>query len=171
LEEIPEYVELQNRYSALEASYNELKTAHDSISENHNTLTANYAALEVNYNELQSNYSVLTQEKESLEQRLEPLAQFKKDYDKKEKQNMIDSFYMLSNEDKKDVIENIDNYSLEEIESKLSVICVRNRVSFSVETPNNAKPAVSYGFNGDLEDDEAVPAWVKAALGVAKTLN
>jgi hypothetical protein len=77
---------------------------------------------------------------------------------------------MLSDEDKKDVIENIDNYSLEEIESKLSVICVRNKVSFSVDT-QETKPAISYSFEGDVSEDAGVPAWVRAALGVAKTLK
>jgi hypothetical protein len=97
------------------------------------------------------------------------LAQFKKDCDKKEKKAMIDSFYMLSEEDKKDVLENIDNYSLDDIEAKLSVMCVRKKVSFSVEP--ETKP-VSYSFNTSTEaDDEATPAWVKAAFRVAKTLN
>ena len=40
---------------------------------------------------------------------------------------------MLSDEDKKDVIDNIDTYSLDEIEAKLSIICVRNKVSFNLE--------------------------------------
>ena len=67
------------------------------------------------------------------------------------------------------VLENIDNYSLEDIEAKLSVMCVRKKVSFSVEP--ETKP-VSYSFNASSEaDDDATPAWVKAALRVAKTLN
>jgi len=46
---------------------------------------------------------------------------------------MIKSFYVLSDADKKDVVDNIDQYSLDEIESKLSVICVRNKVNFGLE--------------------------------------
>ena len=34
---------------------------------------------------------------------------------------------------KKDVIENKAKYSLDDIEAKLSVICVRKRVSFDLE--------------------------------------
>ena len=37
----------------------------------------------------------------------------------KEKESMINSFYMLSDEDKKDVVENIDKYSIDDIEAKL----------------------------------------------------
>ena len=99
-----------------------------------------------------------------------PLAQFKKDYDKKEKQNMIDKFYMLDDEDKKDVIDNIDTYSIDEIESKLSVICVRKKVSFETE-PEVKKEPTTYSFNADIDDDETTPAWVKAALQVAKKMN
>jgi hypothetical protein len=50
---------------------------------------------------------------------------------------MINSFSMLSDEDKKDVVDNIDNYSLDDIEAKLSVICVRNRVIFTADEKEN----------------------------------
>lgn len=149
LEEVAEYVELQSRYAALESA--------------HTTLQTSFSALETNFN-------VLKLENENLLKEIEPLAQFKKDCDKKEKKAMIDRFYMLSEDDKKDVLENIDNYSLDDIEARLSVICVRKKVSFSVEPEQNP---VSYSFNtsGDSSDDESTPAWVKAALRVAKTLN
>jgi len=39
---------------------------------------------------------------------------------------------MLSDEQKKDCVDNIDTYSFDEIEAKLSVICVRNKVSFDL---------------------------------------
>ena len=149
MEEVAEYVELQSRYAALESA--------------HTTLQTSFSALETNFNALKL-------ENENLLKEIEPLAQFKKDCDKKEKKAMIDRFYMLSEDDKKDVLENIDNYSLDDIEARLSVICVRKKVSFSVEPEQNP---VSYSFNtsGDSSDDESTPAWVKAALRVAKTLN
>ena len=84
---------------------------------------------------------------------------------------MIDSFYMLSDEDKQDVLENIDKYSLDEIEAKLSVICVRNKVSFNLDEENKDEtvPAV---FSLDADevsgDDSVTPAWVKAVQNVAK---
>ena len=56
---------------------------------------------------------------------------------KEKKQAMIDSFYMLSDEDKADVIANIDTYSVDDIEAKLSIICVRNKVSFNLDDDNN----------------------------------
>ena len=97
LEEIPEYVELQSKYSELETNYGALKATNEQLTEQVDTLTA-----------------------------------FKLEADRKEKQALIDSFYMLSDEDKKDVQEHIDEYSLTDIENKLSVTCVRNKVSFEI---------------------------------------
>lgn len=86
---------------------------------------------------------------------------------------MINSFYMLSNEDKKDVIENIDTYSLNDIEAKLSIICVRNKVSFDLDENNkNHQDPTTYNLNGDNNDDDAdTPAWIKAVLETAKNKN
>ena len=56
---------------------------------------------------------------------------------------------MLSDEDKKDVIENIDKYSLDEIEAKLSVICFHNKVSFKNEDEENIEGQVTYTLNGN----------------------
>jgi len=82
---------------------------------------------------------------------------------------MIANFYMLSDEDKKDVIENIDTYSLDDIEAKLSVICVRNKVSFATEDDNKDKAPTTFSLNDT--DDSTTPAWVKAARNVAANMN
>ena len=82
---------------------------------------------------------------------------------------MIEKFYMLSDEDKKDVVENIDKYSVEDIEAKLSVICVRNKVSFDLDEDTNTQ-STTYSLNSDMID-EAIPAWLKAVRNVAKTMN
>ena len=76
---------------------------------------------------------------------------------------------MLSDEDKKDVVANIDTYSLEDIESKLSVICVRNKVSFALEEENKKEEGFTFSLNGGQEPD-AIPAWVKAVKETAKSL-
>ena len=85
---------------------------------------------------------------------------------------MIASFYMLSDEDKKDVNDNIDSYSLEDIEAKLSIICVRNRVSFNLEAEEaeDKDPTIYNVNNGELSDDD-VPAWVKAVRSTAKSMQ
>ena len=129
-----------------------------------------YVELQNNYAELEATVSALTAEKEQLESQVTELLAFKATVDKKEKQNMIDSFYMLSDEDKKEVIENIDTYSLEDIEAKLSIICVRNRVNFNLDDDNQTNEPTTYSLNDGGETDY-VPAWVKAVQSVAKDIK
>ena len=130
-----------------------------------------YVDLSQKYSELESRYNTLVSEKESLESQLEPLKQFKLQTERVQKQDMIkNTFYMLSDEDKKDVVDHIDEYSLEEIEAKLSVICVRNKVSFAALDDDNQTDPTVYNLGGNLYQDESTPAWVKAVLEKAKTL-
>ena len=148
LEEIQEYVELNNRYSEL---------------------TNNYNTLNENYTTLSNDYSVAKERITNLETQIQELTSFKKGIEKAEKQKMIDSFYMLSDEDKKDVIENIDTYSLDDIEAKLSIICVRNKVSFNLDDNNKNKGTdVTLNLNGAGDDN--TPAWVKAIRAVAQEM-
>lgn len=135
LDEIPEYVELCNKFSALEATYEQIVAELNGANEE-----------------------------------LTGLRDFKASIEKKEKEALVDQFYMLSDEDKADVRNNIDTYSLEDIEAKLSVICVRNRVSFSLEEEASQEPT-TYNLDPVMGEDAGVPAWVKAAMAVAKDMN
>ena len=141
LDEIPEYVELTQKFAALEIQYN-------SLVEEKETLTATI---------------------ESKDQLIAELTKFKMETERKDKQAMIDSFYMLNDEDKADVIANIDTYSLDDIEAKLSVICVRNKVSFSDDKESSPQP-LTYNVDNTTTDD-SIPAWVKATLELQKTMN
>lgn len=129
-----------------------------------------YNELQTKFSELESKYNALISEKEELENKIQSLSQFKAQIEKKEKEAMIESFYMLSEEDKKEVVENIDKYSLDDIEAKLSIICVRNKVNFNLdEEKDSKKGSLTYNLNGN--EDENMPAWVKRAMSVAKTLK
>lgn len=78
---------------------------------------------------------------------------------------------MLSDVDKAEVITNIDKYSVDEIEAKLAVICVRNKVSFTQEEPINTNTSsVTFNLNTNVSDNDDVPAWIKAVRDVQKTL-
>ena len=130
-----------------------------------------YTELKAQYDDLMAKFSALETEHETLKSEVEPLKAFKLEAEKKDKQAMIDQFYMLSDEDKADVIANIDTYSVDDIEAKLSIICVRNKVSFDLdENKNGGDPTVYNLNNGDSDDDAAVPAWVKSLRATAKTM-
>ena len=124
------------------------------------------------YIELKGKYEKLVADYSSLETEIVALREFKATVEKKDKEAMIASFYMLSDEDKKDVNDNIDSYSLEDIEAKLSIICVRNRVSFDLEAEEakDEDPTIYDVNNGELSDDD-VPAWVKAVRSTAKSMQ
>ena len=125
-------------------------------------LSNKYSALETDYANAQSTIT-------TLQSQLNELTTFKKGIEKAEKEKMIASFYMLSDEDKKDVIDNIDNYSLNDIEAKLSILCVRNKVSFNLDDDkNDGKDPMTFSLNGGMSDD--APAWVKALRSVASEM-
>lgn len=111
-----------------------------------------YSELETKYNDLSAKY--------------EDLVAFKKSVEKQQKEELIGGFYMLSDEDKKDVVAHIDEYSLDDIEAKLSVICVRKKVNFDLDdTSKNENKTEEENpvttFNLDNAGD-SVPAWIKA---------
>lgn len=130
--------------------------------EDYEQLQSNFDALNTKYSELETKYNKLTTQYNSL-------VEFKATKDREAKQAMIDSFYMLSDEEKKDVQDNIDTYSLEDIEAKLSVICVHNKLDLSEKKPAE-EPEVETAFSLAADDSDDIPAMV-ALLRQAKKEN
>ena len=121
-----------------------------------------YTVLEQEFNKLQASYTSLMEE-------VEELRTFKKKIEDKEKDELIERFYMLSDEDKKDVIEHKSEYSLEEIESKLALIGYRKGVNFNLDTSSeNEESTVEKDedpvttFDIKATEDSTVPEWVRA---------
>ena len=111
-------------------------------------LESQYAELETKYNELQVEYSALVEFKEKIEN--------------EKKDELINSFYMLSDEDKADVIAKKNEYSLEQIEEKLSVICVRKKVNFDLEEEKEEKETLTFSLDSVNEGVTTVPAYITA---------
>ena len=111
-------------------------------------------SLEQELTELQTKFAALQAENAEL------LA-FKQKVEEKEKDELIASFYMNSDEDKKDVMENKANYSLKEIKAELSIICVDKKVNFNLENASSVEEApVTFNLNSHQADN--LPAWLKA---------
>lgn len=119
---------------------------------------------------LQEKYSALETEFAALKEQYDALVEFKNNIDNEKKDELIQQFYMLSEEDKKDVIENKSAYSLEDIEAKLSVICVRKKVNFSVNDTNEKEDAAPITYNLN-ESTDSTPAWLKAVEATQNRLN
>ena len=125
-----------------------------------------YTALEEKYTALETEYNALNEE-------VIELREFKANIENQQKDALINEFYMLSDEDKKDVIENKAKYTLEEIESKLAVICFKKKVNFNLEKSDKNEDSTEetestvFTFNVDNKED-STPDWIKA---VESTMN
>ena len=122
--------------------------------------------------ELKASLEQAKSDYETLKAETDSLREFKLSIEKKEKEDMIAGFYMLNDEDKKDVVDNIDKYSLDEIEAKLSVICVRNKVSFSLDNETEEpKQGFTFNLNTAVENsNEEIPEWIKAVQETANEM-
>lgn len=166
-----EYNALNDKYSQVENDYN---AALGLIAE----LKHEKENLQSQFNELQTKYESLENVNTELNEKVASLSEFKVSVDREKKQQLIAKFYMLDDADKKDVIENIDNYALDDIEAKLCVACFRNHVNFDGlnddEQTNHASAAAPIVYNlGGNDDGEDLgdPDWVKAVRAKEKSLN
>ncbi len=118
------------------------------------------------YQLLEEELTALRSEYTALEEKYKELVEYKNQAEAKEKDELIATFYFLTDEEKAEVIAHKNEYSLEQIEEKLSVIAVRNKVDFSLGKDEEEKeniPAMTYNLNSDIDD--SVPAWIKCAQG------
>ena len=125
-----------------------------------------YVALCEELETLKNSYAAAEKTITDLNEELKTLKEFKAACDKKEKEAMIESFTMLTADQKKDVVDHIEEYSLDEIEAKLSVICVRNKVNFSLDEDNPSQETTYNLNNDDLRD--TTPDWIKAIQRAAE---
>jgi len=112
-----------------------------------------YELLEEELNDLKESYS-------TLKTQYQELVKFKNDIDNQKKDALIAEFYMLSDEDKADVISNKEKYTLDEIKAKLSVICFDKKINFSLNENNKEEEIITYSINNN--EDNGLPEWVRA---------
>lgn len=145
--------QLENTEDVPEENNDSESTEEEANKEENNELVEKFSALEHDFNELKANY-------ESLKSDYDVLVEFKRTVDNEKKDALIAEFYMLSDEDKKEVIENKENYSLDEIKAKLSVICFDKKISFSSKE-DEEESIVTYTLE-ETDKNSNLPDWVKA---------
>lgn len=122
---------------------------------------------------LEQQYNLLTSQYQELKEEYEKLLQFKLDIEDKQKDALISEFYMLSEEDKKDILEHKTEYSLEEIKAKLAVICYQKKVNFNSDTSdkidNKEKEKQDIVFTY-TDSESSLPDWVKAVKSVEENI-
>ena len=115
-----------------------------------------YELLEKELNTLKENYN-------ALQSQYQELVNFKNEIDNQKKDALIAEFYMLSDEDKADVISNKEKYTLDEIKAKLSVICFDKKINFTLNKEADNKKEediITYTLNDNANN--SLPDWVKA---------
>ena len=118
-----------------------------------------YSLLVIQYEELQKSFADLQAKAAEAEK---VLAQFKlkvNELENEKKDALIEEFYMLSEEDKKDVIDHKAEYSLDEIKSKLAVLCYDKKVSYAQANEEEAED-MTVNINTTYTAD--VPEWLQA---------
>ncbi len=121
------------------------------------------------YELMQEEYNLLQSENEALRQELAQLKAFKLEIEGQKKDALINKYFMLSDEEKADVIAHKNEYSYEEIESKLAVIYVQKNVDFSMINEENEETEDDPSTTFSLEDTvESVPAIVATLRKIHK---
>lgn len=126
------------------------------------------------YELLEQEYFALQEKYNTLESSYNELVTYKANIENEKKDALIASFFMLSDEDKKDVIEHKTEYSLDEIEAKLSVIGFRKGINFSLINEENSnvseqeEPVNTYSLEN--QESNTLPAWL-AAVQATKENN
>ena len=125
-----------------------------------------YSLLEAEYNELKNKYSLMESEYQAL-------VAFKNEVEDKEKDALINRFYMLSDEDKADIIANKSTYSLNDIEAKLSILYTKQQLAIEenaseTQEEKDATNVLTYNLTNELAN---APDWVKAVREVQETMK
>lgn len=116
-------------------------------------------------------FEALQAENESLRAEIQELRNFKLNVENQQKDALIASYHMLSDEDKAEVIAHKSEFSLEEIKAKLAVIYVEKNVNFDMidgqeEVEEKTTPTMTFSL--DEEASEGVPAFIEALRHTVK---
>lgn len=116
-------------------------------------------------------FEALQAEVESLRAENEELRNFKLNVENQQKDALIASYHMLSDEDKAEVIAHKTEFTLDEIKAKLAVIYVEKNVNFDMidgqeEVEDDPAPAMTFSL--DEEASEGVPAFIEALRHTSK---
>ena len=117
-------------------------------------------------------FEALQAELDSLRAEVEELREFKLNVENQQKDALIASYHMLSDEDKAEIIAHKSEFSLDEIKAKLAVIYVEKNVNFDMidgqEEVEDNDPTPAMTFSLDEEASEGVPAFIEALRHTVK---
>lgn len=118
-----------------------------------------YSLLLVQFEELQQSFNDLQAKAAETEKQLADFKSYALEVENEKKDSLIAEFYMLSDEDKKDVIDHKAEYTLDEIKSKLAVLCFDRKVSYIKSDDSDAKDMTVVLESGS---EGSMPEWIQA---------
>lgn len=107
---------------------------------------------------------------EAIMAELEELRQFKRRIESAEKDEVINKYHMLSDEDKAEVVAHKDEYTLQQIDEKLALVYVNKNVNFSTvdglpEEKQEVEPSIlSFSLDDNSLDNAEPVDEIQAAL-------
>ena len=122
------------------------------------------STLEIQFEELTAQYTQLKADYDALREQNDALVEYRNQIEDQQKTDLINSFTKLSDEDKKEVIENKSKFSLDEIKTKLVMLCYEKKISFAddeKEPVKNAESAAPITFSLENTKSE-LPGWLAA---------
>lgn len=170
-----ELKELQEKYSLLEKDYNELKEnfektqaeAEDAKKKKEEEDEAAKAKCTKEQEEEAEKYAKMVTENQELSAKVEAyeaqiaeLENYKSNEENAKKDSLIASFDMLTEEEKKDIVDNKENYTLSEIKSQLAVLYfekVQNEKSSKTAKTNSnedVKNVTTYNLGSNSSQNE-----------------
>lgn len=122
------------------------------------------SALEIQFEELNTKYTQLEADYNALKEQNEELIAFRNKVEDDQKVALINSFTKLSDEDKKEVVENKSKFSLDEIKTKLVMLCYEKKISFADDEKEPVKEAKNTApITFSLENPQTeLPGWLAA---------
>ena len=95
------------------------------------------------------------EELDNLRAEVAELRQFKANVESSEKDALIRKYYMLSDEDKANITEHKDEYSLDELDAKLAQLYVQKNVNFDLEEEDETEDSLLGALTFNLDEEDA----------------
>ena len=95
------------------------------------------------------------EELDNLRAEVAELRQFKANVESSEKDALIRKYYMLSDEDKANITEHKDEYSLDELDAKLAQLYVQKNVNFELEEEDEIEDSLLGALTFNLDEEDA----------------
>ena len=146
----------------------EAEDAEDSLKE----VEAQFAAVNQELEEVKVQFANLQADYDKALDELEALRSFKLEIENKEKDAEIAKYFMLSDEDKAEVIAHKSEYTLAEIQSKLAVLYVEKNVDFNTlgeseveeKAAQEIAPITTFSLDAPVDSTFNAPEWVQALI-------